>query len=112
MGQLFLQKGEWNGRQLLPAEWIAEASKAQVESLPAGVRRENLKVKPRDSDWLQGYGYQMWRCRHNAYRADGAAGQYIIVMPDQNAVVAITANLGDMQAEINLVWKYLLPALK
>jgi CubicO group peptidase (beta-lactamase class C family) len=54
----------------------------------------------------------MWRCRHNAYRADGAAGQYIIVMPDQNSVVAITANLGDMQAEINLVWKYLLPALK
>jgi CubicO group peptidase (beta-lactamase class C family) len=112
MGQLFLQKGEWNGRQLLPAEWIEAASSAQVESLPAGVRRENLKVKPKDSDWLQGYGYQMWRCRHNAYRADGAAGQYIIVMPDQNAVVAITANLGDMQAEINLVWKYLLPALK
>ena len=112
MGQLFLQKGEWNGRQILPAEWIEAASSAQVESLPAGVRRENLKVKPKDSDWLQGYGYQMWCCRHNAYRADGAAGQYIIVMPDQNAVVAITANLGDMQAEINLVWKYLLPALK
>jgi CubicO group peptidase (beta-lactamase class C family) len=112
MGQLFLQKGEWNGRQLLPAEWIEAASSAQVESLPAGVRRENLKVKAKDSDWLQGYGYQMWRCRHNAYRADGAAGQYIIVMPDQNAVIAITANLGDMQAEINLVWKYLLPALK
>jgi CubicO group peptidase (beta-lactamase class C family) len=112
MGQLFLQKGEWNGHQLLPVEWIEAASSAQVESLPAGVRRENLKVKPKDSDWLQGYGYQMWRCRHNAYRADGAAGQYIIVMPDQNAVIAITANLGDMQAEINLVWKYLLPALK
>ena len=112
MGQLFLQKGEWNGRQLLPVEWIEAASSAQVQSLPAGVRRENLKVKPKDSDWLQGYGYQMWRCRHNAYRADGAAGQYIIVMPDQNAVIAITANLGDMQAEINLVWKYLLPALK
>lgn len=112
MGQLFLQKGEWNGRQLLPAEWIEAASSAQVESLPAGVRRENLKVKPKDSDWLQGYGYQMWRCRHNAYRADGAAGQYIIVMPDQNAVIAMTANVGDMQAEINLVWKYLLPALK
>ena len=112
MGQLFLQKGEWNGRQLLPAEWIAEASKAQVESLPAGVRRENLKVKPKDSDWLQGYGYQMWRCRHNAFRADGAHGQYIIVMPDQNAVVVITAHVGNMQSEINLVWKYLLPALK
>lgn len=112
MGQLFLQQGEWNGRQILPKEWIAEASKAQVESLPAGVRRENLTTKPKDSDWLQGYGYQMWRCRHNAYRADGARGQYIIVLPECDAVIAMTANISDMQAEINLVWKHLLPALK
>ena len=63
------------------------------------------------SDWLQGYGYQMWRCRHNAYRADGANGQYIIVIPDKDAVVAMTANLQDMQAEINLVWDHLLPVL-
>lgn len=112
MGQLILQKGEWNGKQIIPAEWIEEATRSHVASLPAGVRREELTVKPKDSDWLQGYGYQMWRCRHNAVRADGAAGQYIIVMPDQNAVIAMTANIGDMQAEINLVWKYLLPALK
>ena len=112
MGQLILQRGEWNGKQIIPAEWIDEATASHVASLPAGVRRENLTVKPKDSDWLQGYGYQMWRCRHNAVRADGAAGQYIIVMPDQNAVIAMTANIGDMQAEINLVWKYLLPALK
>mgnify|MGYP002512386554 CR=1 FL=1 len=112
MGQLILQRGEWNGKQIIPAEWIDEATASHVASLPAGVRRENLTVKPKDSDWLQGYGYQMWRCRHNAVRADGAAGQYIIVMPDQNAVIAMTANIGDMQAEINLVWKYLLPVLK
>ncbi len=112
MGQLILQKGEWNGKQIIPAEWIEEATRSHVASLPAGVRREELTVKPKDSDWLQGYGYQMWRCRHNAVRADGAAGQYIIVMPDQNAVIAMTANIGDMQSEINLVWKYLLPALK
>ena len=112
MGQLILQKGEWNGKQIIPAEWVEQATMSHVASLPAGVRRENLTVKPKDSDWLQGYGYQMWRCRHNAVRADGAAGQYIIVMPDQNAVIAMTANIGDMQAEINLVWKYLLPVLK
>ena len=40
------------------------------------------------SDWVQGYGYQMWMCRHNAYRADGANGQYIIVIPDKDAVIA------------------------
>jgi CubicO group peptidase (beta-lactamase class C family) len=53
----------------------------------------------------------MWRCRHNAYRADGANGQYILVLPDKDAVIAVTANISDMQAELNLIWKYLLPAL-
>ena len=49
--------------------------------------------------------------RHNAYRADGANGQYILVLPDKDAVIAVTANIPDMQAELNLIWKYLLPAL-
>jgi hypothetical protein len=53
----------------------------------------------------------MWRCRHNCFRADGAYGQYIIVMPDQDAVVVNTAQVGDMQKEINLIWDYLLPVL-
>ena len=112
LGQLFLQKGKWNGKRILSAKWIKEATTAHVASRPAGVRPENVKVKPEDSDWLQGYCYQMWRCRHNAVRADGAAGQYIIIMPDQNAVIAVTANVRNMQREINLIWEYLLPALK
>ena len=65
-----------------------------------------------DSDWDQGYGYQFWRCRHNAYRGDGAFGQYCIVMPDQDAVVAITAGVGDMQQVLDLVWDHLLPAME
>lgn len=72
---------------------------------------KKAKMNAKTSDWLQGYGYQMWRCRHNAYRADGANGQYILVLPDKDAVIAVTANIPDMQAELNLIWKYLLPAL-
>lgn len=112
MGQLILQKGEWNGKQIIPSSWIEEATTSKIESLPAGARKETLKIKPKDSDWLQGYGYQMWRCRHNGVRADGAAGQYIIILPEENAVIATTAKINDMQEEINLIWKYLLPALK
>ena len=112
LGQLFLQKGMWNGKQILPESWVQAASSHQVASLPAGVKPHEVKDNPKTSDWLQGYGYQMWRCRHNAYRADGAYGQYILVIPDKNAVIAITAHIGDMQAELNLVWKHLLPALK
>ena len=79
-----------------------------------GVRPEELKEKGltvKNSDWLQGYGYQMWRCRHDAIRADGANGQYIIILPEKDAVIVTTAHIGDMQAEINLIWKYILPAL-
>lgn len=112
MGLFMLQKGNWNGRQLLPVTWFDEATASHIESLPAGTKKENLKIKPKDSDWLQGYGYQMWRSRHNSFRADGAYGQYILVLPEKNAVVAATAQVSDMQAELNLIWKYLLPALK
>ena len=112
LGQFILQKGKWNGRQLLPESWFDEATRSHIASLPAGVKRENLTIKAKDSDWLQGYGYQMWRCRHNAVRADGANGQFIIILPDKNAVIVTTAHISDMQAEINLIWKYLLPAMK
>ena len=106
-GQLFLQKGNWNGKQILPASWVEEASTAKIMQDP-----DAPQSKRDSSDWVQGYCYQMWRCRHNAYRGDGAFGQYMIVMPEQDAVIAITAETADMQEEINLVWKYLLPALQ
>jgi hypothetical protein len=105
--QLFLQKGNWQGKQILPAAWVEEASTMKIMQDP------NAPPSKKDSsDWLQGYCYQMWRCRNNAYRGDGAYGQFMIVMPDQDAVIAITAETSDMQDEINLVWKYLLPAFK
>lgn len=114
MGQFILQKGQWKGKQLLPESWINEATTSHIASVPAGVRPEELKEKGltvKNSDWLQGYGYQMWRCRHDAIRADGANGQYIIILPEKDAVIVTTAHIGDMQAEINLIWKYILPAL-
>ena len=105
-GELFLQKGNWNGKQILPAAWIEEATTAKILQNP------DAPQSTRDSsDWMQGYCYQMWRCRNEAYRGDGAFGQYIIVMPKKDAVIAITAETADMQDEINLIWKYLLPAL-
>ncbi len=114
MGQFILQKGQWNGKQLISAEWIEEMSSTQIESLPAGVRKEQLKefkLAAKTSDWLQGYGYQMWRCRNNAFRADGANGQFILILPEKNAVIAMTANNPNMQAQLNLIWKHILKTL-
>ena len=106
-GQLFLQKGMWKGQQILPAAWVEEASTLKI------IQNPDLAQEKKDaSDWQQGYCYQMWRCRNNAFRADGAFGQYIIMMPDQDAVIVITSETPDMQDELNLVWKHLLPAFQ
>lgn len=109
MGQFLLQKGVWNGKQLLSKEWIEEATQAHINQPPVWVSDESDEAK---SDWRQGYGYQLWRCRHNAFRADGAFGQFIIVIPEKETVITVTAQLGDMQAEINLIWEHILSALK
>ena len=107
LGQLYLQKGIWNAVQVLPAAWVEEATTVKIIQHP-----DLAQSKKDSSDWEQGYCYQIWRCRHNAFRADGAFGQYIIVMPEQDVVVAIQAETPDMQNEINLVWDNLLPAIK
>lgn len=111
VGLLILQKGIWNSQQLISAEWITEMSKKQVDSAPAGINTTELVIENVNPDWVQGYGYQMWMCRNKAFRADGARGQYILVLPKQNSVVAMTADTPHMSAELQLVWDHILPAL-
>ena len=114
MGLCLLNGGKFGGNQVIPADWVREMSASQVPSCPAGMNLSQVEgsgLDPETSDWIQGYGYQMWRCRHGAFRADGAYGQYIIVLPEQDAVVVTTAQIGNMQEEIDLIWDNLLPAL-
>ena len=106
-GQLYLQKGSWNGGQILPTDWVEEATSFKIQQ--PGTDLEKLK---KESDWHQGYCYQFWRCRHNAFRGDGAFGQYTIVIPDQDAVIAITSESPSMQGEMNLIWEHLWPAIE
>lgn len=99
-GLLYLHQGAWEGKQVIPRAWVEAATSLQTSngSNPA-------------SDWDQGYGYQFWRCRHGCFRGDGAFGQFCIVSPTQDSVVAITSGLSDMQAVLDLVWDKLLPAM-
>ena len=99
-GQLYLQKGLWNGKRLISESWITDATKTQIMQPGTDLT----------SDWQQGYGYQFWRCRHDAYRGDGAYGQYCIVLPKQDAVIAITSETANMPAVLNAVWNHILPA--
>ena len=100
-GQLYLQNGVWNGQQIIPQAWINEATQSQISNGDYP-----------DSDWTQGYGYQFWRCRHNAYRADGVFGQFCIVMPEQDAVLAMTGGIDTEQELLDIVWEQLLPAMQ
>ena len=69
LGQLYLQKGRWNEKQILPESWVEQATSKQVSNGSDPTK-----------DWDQGYGFQFWRCRHNAYRGDGKDGQFCIVL--------------------------------
>jgi CubicO group peptidase (beta-lactamase class C family) len=102
-GQLYLQDGRWQGRRLLPPAWVAAATAMHSATGAMG-----------HADWTQGYGYHFWRCRHGAYRGDGVFGQYCIVMPEQDAVLAITGGMDvfAMQQPLDLLWELVLPAMR
>lgn len=73
-GQLLVQKGMWGNRQLVPAEWVDQMLTKHVD-VPNGTK----------------YGYHIWQCPYpSMWRADGAYGEYIFVLPEKEMVVAIT----------------------
>ncbi len=76
-GQLYLQKGYDQGKQLIPEDWVAQATAKQI-----GNKEE-------------GYGYYFWRQKENSYWARGKWGQLCAVFPDKNAVIAVMSDLQD-----------------
>ena len=99
LGLLYLQQGQWEGTQLIPKEWVVEATSVQVSN------------SQNDSpDWQQGYGFQFWMSRHG-YRGDGAFGQFCVILPEQDTVIVTTAYTLDMQAMLDAMWTYLLPGI-
>lgn len=99
-GYLYLQKGIWNGKQVVSKDWVREASNKQIES------------GHYDSSWGYGYGYQFWLNPPGGFRADGAYGQYSMVLPDEDAVVAITSESISTATTMQLVWDKLVPEMK
>ncbi len=83
-----------------PADWVAQATVQAGRPTPTGT----------NPDWQQGYGFQFWMSRHG-YRGDGAFGQFCVVLPEQDTVVATTAATLDMQAVLDALWEHLLPGL-
>jgi CubicO group peptidase (beta-lactamase class C family) len=101
LGQLYLQRGRWDGQQLIPESYVAQATSRAVTTADPDADKV---------DWSQGYGYGFWMSRHG-YRGDGAYGQFCLVLPEHDAVVAITGGTEAMQTVLDHVWEHLLPSL-
>jgi CubicO group peptidase (beta-lactamase class C family) len=95
-GLLYLQRGQWEGEQLLPETWVDAATSARVST--AG-----------DPDNALGYGYQFWRSQHG-YRGDGAFGQLCVIIPEHELVIVTTGALPNTQAALTSLWHHL-PAI-
>lgn len=104
MGLLLLQKGKWNGRQLISEEWIDEASSSHAVPYKTNTTA-NVKSP--------GYGYQIWMNEYaGSYRADGAFGQFIVVIPDKDMVVVINGESRQTGGELKCIWRQLIPGVK
>lgn len=110
-GQFLLQEGQWKGKQLLDAAYIEAATAKQIEQYVPGTLKPEVEATIPTSDFYQGYGYQFWRCTHGAYRMSGAYGQWVIVIPDKDAVIVVTSYNTAGQKLMDLVWKHVYPSL-
>lgn len=97
LGQLYLHRGRWGDTQLIPESYVERATSRQIDTS----NQDNV-------DWRQGYGFQFWISRHG-YRGDGAFGQFCVVLPEQEAVVATTGGTEAMQTVLDGLWEHLLP---
>lgn len=140
IGSLLVQKGKWEGRRLLPRKWVKQMLNYQTASCPKDVRYEELPqsgLSLYENDWIQGFGYQTWLCRdvrtipHQTllsemgfnviaygknindpfFRAEGNGGQYLIMIPEYDACIAVNAKMDDMAAGLKLIYSHLIPAM-
>jgi CubicO group peptidase (beta-lactamase class C family) len=88
LGQLYLQRGEWNGAQIVPAGWVEESTQAHSRTGQTGTR--------------SGYGYMWWIAaedsgdiKKGSFCASGYGGHTVEVLPHLNTVIVIRINTDD-----------------
>ena len=94
----YSQGGKFRGKQVIPAHWVQEATRMQIENKDNG----------RNPDSISGYGYCFWKNHTDkySYRADGMFSQFGIVFPDYDAVVVTTSAIPDEQAALDCIWEF------
>ena len=106
--KLYADGGVWEGERILAEEYVKLATSKQNDSAT------ERAVNPPAEDNFVGYGFQIWMCRpKGVYRADGAMGQFTIVFPERDMLLAITENAsgstgGAMpQKALDTIWEWL-----
>lgn len=106
LGVFLQQQGMWEGQQLLDRDWMLRMVSNLVDSSGGEVYSDG-------NEWGVGYGYQIWQCiPKGVYRGDGAYGQFAVVAPEKNLVIATLTGTEDMAGLMTEMWKYLLPACR
>lgn len=96
---LCLNRGSWEGRQLVSSHWIDEATAFQIDNSTTPVGEVQIV------DNVAGYGYQFWMCRTKGiYRADGAFGQFAVIWPEKDMVILTTAGQGPQDVILDAIW--------
>ena len=106
--KLYADGGVWEGERILAEDYVKLATSKQNDSAT------ERAVNPPAEDNFVGYGFQIWMCRpKGVYRADGAMGQFTIVFPERDMLLAITENAsgstgGAMpQKALDTIWEWL-----
>ena len=109
IGQLYLDKGMWQGKRLVSAEWIEMATQKQIdtnlpENPPIGNPLAGTSFCGKDA--ASGYGYLIWMCADGkGYRSHGNYNQNFIVIPEKQAVVVTTADENRGQEILDIIWE-------
>ncbi len=103
--KLYMNGGEWNSERILAEDYVKAATSKKIDTT------SEAAVNPPATDNFLGYGYQIWQCKPTgAYRADGAMGQFTIVIPDKNMEIAIMENASGAhwaQKSLDVLWEFL-----
>lgn len=105
-GQLLLDEGVWDGKSLIPRPYIREATHKQIDT-------SDFNEPFATADHKSGYGYQLWMNSYpGSYRLDGLYGQFVVVIPDRNAVITYVSNEPkNMTGILELTWSYIVGQL-
>jgi CubicO group peptidase (beta-lactamase class C family) len=103
LGYLYLNRGQWNGEQIVSAEWVEKSTTKHIET-------KGLMNEAEDD----GYGYYWWMDNYGGYSAHGFGGQYIFVVPNLNLVAVFTGALPDpvFPTPRKLMEEFVLPAVQ